>query len=409
MGLDLVENGNFEEGMDELIKGLHLLKNYNNKSKPYSEELAEKIFLLTENIEDINKVGKDIFKIRGLKSRYLFLGPRSSGKTVLAIGLYNAITRVFGGSAKGPVDLWATDYIPSLMDLHSEFETGGYNNIGSTLIFAIHYLTIRKLPDKLKKYGISEATIELIDYRGEYIETVSNLIKNKSKLEQYLIDLENELISKNIDENIVHIIIDDLKGYKFKDFENYLPKHIWQKLDVNLVGPLYLLSRIKSSNSLIFLVDGKKLLEYLIDRDPTLNIIRDKDKEFYEKIKSEKTIEQNILKDLSNYASIVSSLEKRLGRKKIFFVITKSDVIADAYQRAMELLDEDDEIIDYDDIKDNIAESLLTDTTMKAICNDVFGANIDREEIKSQIYMVSVRPNEEPKGVKDLIDSVLKR
>jgi len=43
------------------------------------------------------------------------------------------------------------------------------------------------------------------------------------------------------------------------------------------------------------------------------------------------------------------------------------------------------------------------------ICNDVFGANIDKKEIKNQICMVSVRPNEEPNGIKDLIDGVLKR
>ena len=146
-----------------------------------------------------------------------------------------------------------------------------------------------------------------------------------------------------------------------------------------------------------------------MDRNPTLSIIRDSDKEFYEKIKSEKTVEQNILKDLSNYATIISSLEKKLERKKVFFVITKSDVIADAFQRASELLDEDEDIIDYEDIKDGIVESLLTDTTMKAICNDVFGANIDKKEIKNQICMVSVRPNEEPNGIKDLIDGVLKR
>ena len=411
-GLDLIENGKFDEGIIELVKALYLLKNYNDESKPYDENLAEKIFLLTENIEDINKVGKDVFKVRSLKNKYLFLGPRSSGKTVLAIGLYNIITRVFGGSAKGPVDLWATENIPSLMDLHSEFEGGGYNNIGSTLIFAVHYLIIRKLPNTLKKYGISEAIMELVDYRGEYIETVSNLIKNRSKLEQYLMNLEDELIDNNIEESIVHLIIDDLKNYKFKDFENYLPREVWKKLDVNLVGPLYLLSRIKSSNSLIFLVDGKKLLDYLVDRNPTLSIIRDSDKEFYEKIKSEKTVEQNILKDLSNYATIVSCLD---DDQKIFFAITKSDVIADAFQRAMELPgefnneNENEDIVDYEDIKDSVINTLLENPTMNAIINDKFGANIDKEEIKNQIYVVSVRPNEEPKGIVELINGVLSR
>ena len=225
-----------------------------------------------------------------------------------------------------------------------------------------------------------------------------------------MIDLENELISKNIDENIVHIIIDDLKGYKFKDFENYLPKHIWQKLDVNLVGPLYLLSRIKSSNSLIFLVDGKKLLEYLIDRDPTLNIIRDKDKEFYEKIKSEKTIEQNILKDLSNYASIVSYLD---DNQKIFFVITKSDVIADAYQRVSELSEninnDNDNIIDYDDIKELVITILLENPVINGMINDKFGPDFDKTNFKNQICLVSVRPNEEPKGIVELISELLSR
>ena len=149
-----------------------------------------------------------------------------------------------------------------------------------------------------------------------------------------------------------------------------------------------------------------------MDRNPTLSIIRDSDKEFYEKIKSEKTVEQNILKDLSNYATIVSCLD---DDQKIFFAITKSDVIADAFQRAMELPgefnneNENEDIVDYEDIKDSVINTLLENPTMNAIINDKFGANIDKEEIKNQIYVVSVRPNEEPKGIVELINGVLSR
>ena len=337
----------------------------------------------------------------------LFLGHRSSGKTVLAIGLNKIITSVFGGSPKNPVDMWV-DNIQTMNELRASFDSEGYEGIESTFIFGIHPLKIRaNMPKSLKNSGVSEIVLELVDYRGEHLNNIAELSKNPGKLEERLNELREELNGET--NKTINNIISDLKSGKFRRFTKYMSKDKWKSVDVNLVGPLYLLSRIKSSNSLIFLVDGKKLLDYLVDRNPTLSIIRDSDKEFYEKIKSEKTVEQNILKDLSNYATIISSLEKKLERKKVFFVITKSDVIADAFQRASELLDEDEDIIDYEDIKDGIVESLLTDTTMKAICNDVFGANIDKKEIKNQICMVSVRPNEEPNGIKDLIDGVLKR
>jgi hypothetical protein len=263
----------------------------------------------------------------------------------------------------------------------------------------------KNIPKKLKMNGINDVLIELIDYRGEHLDTVAELCLYDEKLEKKVLNLKEELKDKT-DDKTLDKIEEDIKSGKFRRFTKYMPKNKWKEVDVSLIGPLYLYSRIKSADNLIFLIDGKKLLEFIIDRNSKLSIIKNHDPVFYEKIKSEKTWDQDLLDDLSNYAAIMDELVST--NKRVYFAITKSDVIVDAFQRALELSGEDD-LVDYEDVKEEIIETLLKYDIVRDICNKMFGGDVDIEIIKGRFYMVSVRPNDAPRGIKEMLMGILNK
>lgn len=390
------------------VAGISILPIFEITSHTNQQTLASLYFIVMA----FSVYLKDIPQASG-NLKTLFLGPRSSGKSVLAMGLYSIIPKVYSGSSKFESnDIWYDGKPVSIVDMYTAFMERGYRGIESTLVFTVHNFILRSnLPNSLKNKGINEATMELLDYRGEYIETVSELMKSSEKYDEKLSELESQLNSYVGDEKLVSKIIKDLKTGKFRNFLDYMPKNKWKEAtNPELMGALYIISRIKSSNNLVFLLDGKKLLDYMADRVGTLSALKERDPEFYRNIKRDKTNEPtSIFRDFGNFASMMGHIGSRITRKKVFLVVTKSDVILEAIKKAEYLKNPEMEIeLDYGDIHDIITDTLLEDPHMNSICNEAFGVNVDKKYIKNQLFLLSIRENREPNGIKELIDKILR-
>ena len=341
------------------------------------------------------------------ESKLLFVGPRSSGKTILSIGLNKVIISEHGGAPSNPVDIWL-DNVPTMYDLMRIFDQYGYSGIESTSIFTIHLFRFNtaNIPSLVQK-GILESYIELIDYRGEYLETISEFCKFPDKLENYLSTLKNALETLNISSSKINKIISDLKEGKFRRFRDYLDYEVWKNMDVDLIGPLYILSKMKSSNTLVYLIDGRKLLNYLLIYDEILK------EEYIKKqglSKWENTAnEDELIRDLSNYATITDYLRK-WGNKHIVFAVTKFDIILDEYKKIEDKSKLGKQILGdkrlETAVKKRIGQILAEEDSMVVLCNYAFDNKRISTNIKDNLHFVWVKPKEKPHGLSKLLKSV---
>jgi len=208
-------------------------------------------------------------------------GPSGSGKTVFGVGLYKFIA----GEAtleNDTLDLASGEFPPSIDDLYAYMlKTGRYPKATAMEELRLYRFKIPRL--------IGEPiSVEFVDYRGELLRDLPNKMKKYKDI--------IAVLSKFGDENFIEKV--KKKILRFDDI-----KRIEVPSDALLdVVYAYLISQVFTSDKLIFLIDGKKLLKFLKGEDV------------------------EIVDDLNIYKRCVT------GRKDTCFVVTKADELDERFE-----------------------------------------------------------------------------
>lgn len=208
-------------------------------------------------------------------------GPTGSGKTVFGIGLY----RFISGKARldnDAIELGSTEFSPSLDDLYSYMlKTGKYPKATTDRELRIYRFKIPKLFGDI-------ISVEFVDYRGELLETLPEWMRRYNEILEVISQyFDNEFLEKVM---VRSVTFDDLKNIKIPENEAIY------------VLRAYLISQLYNNQKLIFLLDGKKILDFLNGSDVS------------------------IVDDLNTYKECIK------GKKTACFVITKADMLDNLFQ-----------------------------------------------------------------------------
>ncbi len=221
-------------------------------------------------------------------------GPTRSGKTVFGIGLYEHLS----GEArlKNKVISLNTN-TPTLDELY---------------LYMKKYCEYPKATetDELRIYVFERSsflhgniTIEFLDYRGEFIPIIAKSLRN---FDDFLTDIE-----RYVEEDYIEKI--KTKTLNFEDLKK-LSKEVSTKTFIE-IAKFYLICRSLMSNKMMLLIDGEKLVNYILDRDV------------------------NIIEDLIRYTNIVNYIIEETKKSEIYpekeiaLVVTKADLLDEVFER----------------------------------------------------------------------------
>lgn len=226
------------------------------------------------------------------------LGPKKSGKTVLAACMYEHI--ILNMRGRGSFDSVCFGGDPSIRRLPDDV-TGlleGKNwpvadEMSKTYFYLFSLTKGRIFPDEIE--------IEIVDYVGEYLWKIQDSINNYKDVEKDVLESikTHELTEKikGVDQRIKN------KTISHSDIKNIYETVGASGLDMYEVESLtlvYLMSKMHRADKLVFLLDGDKVKNFIENR------------------------EREIDRELKAYADIMQILGTN---KKYAVVITKADVM----------------------------------------------------------------------------------
>jgi hypothetical protein len=225
------------------------------------------------------------------------LGPKGSGKTVLAACMYEHIVFHGGNGNFDNVNLGGTNEYRQLSSVVNDLLGGvkwpdRYNPSESHFYqFSLSKGLI--FPETIK--------IEIVDYGGEYLWGIPTGAKEYQDLIEGVLEflIDHELIEKieGIDQRIIS------KTMSFSDIQEIQRIMKNESIDINVAKNLiliYLISGINLADKLVFLLDGDKVKNFIDDQNLDIN------------------------RDCIVYAEIVQVLGEN---KRYAAVITKADVM----------------------------------------------------------------------------------
>ena len=326
------------------------------------------------------------------------LGPKSSGKTILSIGLFYCISnKKLGKYLDTPIAV-NTEHI-NLYSIYLKFLENGYKKIEGTKYgeVILHKFLIFSDPLKRILWGFKDKKIEIVDYAGEYLGDISKLSYDDRFLLKYCEEIRENLKKYNLDEYLIDKIINNIRKRKFR-FEEYLDKLDFSKLNMSQIIPLYIAFSIYHSNKIIFLIDGIALVRYLYKTNPTfvrrIEQIKSKNKTFYNFItRLVKKSDDNDLNRLTLVIDQYKKIKDKFKDKDIKFLITKSDFILYLYGLSF------NNTKNLDIICNEIRRELSEDPLLECVVNEGFFVSmvISKKDI-DEIY-----GKEESRYIKDQI------
>ncbi|MDN7026018.1 hypothetical protein FGU65_14185 [Methanoculleus sp. FWC-SCC1] len=272
-----------------------------------------------------------MYSIVGVKGSSVFiLGPRSSGKTYLLLGLWAQMTKK---SNAFPHDVIISSDPDDrkhlrLTDLYAGV-TGGRGLWKRTENYQLSLYQIIA-----KKFRVSPVTWTILDYAGEYYDKID--------ADTYKTSLEalNEAFE---------IPIDDLaKRSGTPEFlEEVNEQHLDKLYGTGLARDLVLstmYSHLARSGKVIFLIDGEKML--------TREGMADLSREFGDYIKTLMDLEGGVWFKIFG------------GKKKYALVITKLDILLNKHPDLRRLVEKMDGVNNLSDIPENSPEAELIEKTL---------------------------------------------
>ena len=325
------------------------------------------------------------------------IGHQNSGKTVLGVGLYKCATDTYEGQLTTSKLLKITskkhyEDIPSTFAFMTS--EGKYHKGTERSEFISNVITVGESIENKLLFGKEDITISFGDYGGEHLDSISKLLKSDS-IESHastLIDILREEYDDEIDEKLIGTIEKDMKSLNF-DYVKY--KIDWSSISgdhLKYSAPIYIMSKIKNSKKLIFLIDGKQFIPILLQINPTYALkLKNTDLNAYNEYKDVST--KQFLYDIASYTAILNAKELNIQGKPIIFVVTKSDELIDVYKKIAERIDSD-EIIKlekelYDEMKGPLIKVLLEVDLIKQL---IKASHKNVKDYNKYIKLVSVIP-----------------